>query len=174
MLPEAGIRPLGVRSTTASEKPPRRAGATVTVALAVVGTSGSRGPVVPTYSSRALPPGASWRPARPPTGPFSPQRFYVASSRQLKRLESVSRSPVYSHFNETLLGVSVIRAFAEQPRFIRQSDLKVDENQKAYFPSIVANRWAREPRGHAPASWPAGGPSPRGPEPTLEHSIEVC
>ncbi|XP_036134636.1 multidrug resistance-associated protein 1 isoform X3 [Molossus molossus] len=72
---------------------------------------------------------------------FFVQRFYVASSRQLKRLESVSRSPVYSHFNETLLGVSVIRAFAEQERFIRQSDLKVDENQKAYYPSIVANRW---------------------------------
>ncbi|XP_053413290.1 multidrug resistance-associated protein 1 isoform X3 [Nycticebus coucang] len=72
---------------------------------------------------------------------FFVQRFYVASSRQLKRLESVSRSPVYSHFNETLLGVSVIRAFEEQERFTRQSDLKVDENQKAYYPSIVANRW---------------------------------
>ncbi|KAM5199043.1 multidrug resistance-associated protein 1 isoform 3-T3 [Hipposideros larvatus] len=72
---------------------------------------------------------------------FFVQRFYVASSRQLKRLESVSRSPVYSHFNETLLGVSVIRAFAEQERFIHQSDRKVDENQKAYYPSIVANRW---------------------------------
>ncbi|NXS33066.1 MRP1 protein, partial [Pomatostomus ruficeps] len=69
------------------------------------------------------------------------QRFYVATSRQLKRLESVSRSPVYSHFNETLLGVSVIRAFEEQGRFIRQNDMKVDENQKAYYPSIVANRW---------------------------------
>ncbi|XP_023560438.1 multidrug resistance-associated protein 1 isoform X3 [Octodon degus] len=72
---------------------------------------------------------------------FFVQRFYVASSRQLKRLESVSRSPIYSHFNETLLGVSVIRAFEEQERFIHQSDLKVDENQKAYYPSIVANRW---------------------------------
>ncbi|NXN11515.1 MRP1 protein, partial [Indicator maculatus] len=69
------------------------------------------------------------------------QRFYVATSRQLKRLESVSRSPVYSHFNETLLGVSVIRAFQEQKRFIKQNDMKVDENQKAYYPSIVANRW---------------------------------
>ncbi|XP_052536067.1 multidrug resistance-associated protein 1 isoform X3 [Tympanuchus pallidicinctus] len=69
------------------------------------------------------------------------QRFYVATSRQLKRLESVSRSPVYSHFNETLLGVSVIRAFEEQKRFIKQNDMKVDGNQKAYYPSIVANRW---------------------------------
>ncbi|CAL8268963.1 unnamed protein product, partial [Boreogadus saida] len=69
------------------------------------------------------------------------QRFYVASSRQLKRLESVSRSPVYTHFNETLLGTSVIRAFGEQQRFIFESDRRVDRNQKAYYPSIVANRW---------------------------------
>uniref|UniRef100_A0A671YCQ1 Multidrug resistance-associated protein 1 n=1 Tax=Sparus aurata TaxID=8175 RepID=A0A671YCQ1_SPAAU len=72
---------------------------------------------------------------------FFVQRFYVASSRQLKRLESVSRSPIYTHFNETLLGTSVIRAFGEQQRFIRESDLRVDNNQKAYYPSIVANRW---------------------------------
>ncbi|XP_036445135.1 multidrug resistance-associated protein 1 isoform X3 [Colossoma macropomum] len=79
----------------------------------------------------------------PPLGLFYffVQRFYVASSRQLKRLESVSRSPVYTHFNETLLGTSVIRAFGEQRRFIGESDSRVDHNQKAYYPSIVANRW---------------------------------
>ncbi|TWW64338.1 Multidrug resistance-associated protein 1 ATP-binding cassette sub-family C member 1 [Takifugu flavidus] len=59
----------------------------------------------------------------------------------LKRLESVSRSPIYTHFNETLLGTSVIRAFGEQDRFIQESDQRVDHNQKAYYPSIVANRW---------------------------------
>ncbi|XP_043945094.1 multidrug resistance-associated protein 1 isoform X2 [Protopterus annectens] len=72
---------------------------------------------------------------------FFVQRFYVATSRQLKRIESVSRSPVYSHFSETILGVSVIRAFEEQKRFIQLNESKVDENQKAYYPSIVANRW---------------------------------
>nr|XP_020463909.1 multidrug resistance-associated protein 1-like [Monopterus albus] len=72
---------------------------------------------------------------------FFVQRFYVASSRQLKRLESVSRSPIYTHFNETLLGTSVIRAFGEQERFIHESDQRVDHSQKAYYPSIVANRW---------------------------------
>ncbi|MEQ2170015.1 Multidrug resistance-associated protein 1 [Goodea atripinnis] len=72
---------------------------------------------------------------------FFVQRFYVATSRQLKRLESVSRSPIYTHFNETLLGNSVIRAFGEQQRFIQESDQRVDHNQKAYYPSIVANRW---------------------------------
>ncbi|PWA29910.1 hypothetical protein CCH79_00018944, partial [Gambusia affinis] len=72
---------------------------------------------------------------------FFVQRFYVATSRQLKRLESVSRSPIYTHFNETLLGTSVIRAFGEQERFIHESDQRVDHNQKAYYPNIVANRW---------------------------------
>lgn len=69
------------------------------------------------------------------------QRFYVATSRQLKRLESVSRSPIYSHFGETVTGATAIRAFGEQDRFIRESEEKVDINQVCYYPSIIANRW---------------------------------
>ncbi|OPJ88667.1 ATP-binding cassette sub-family C member 3 [Patagioenas fasciata] len=69
------------------------------------------------------------------------QRFYVATSRQLKRLESVSRSPIYSHFSETISGASVIRAYRRVKSFIDMSDQKTDENQKSYFPGIVSNRW---------------------------------
>ncbi|XP_051912382.1 ATP-binding cassette sub-family C member 3-like isoform X2 [Hippocampus zosterae] len=69
------------------------------------------------------------------------QRFYVATSRQLKRLESVSRSPIYSHFSETITGSSVIRAFGRHSAFVFMSDMKVDENQKSYYPGIVSNRW---------------------------------
>ncbi|KAJ8246363.1 hypothetical protein GJAV_G00266900 [Gymnothorax javanicus] len=72
---------------------------------------------------------------------FFAQRFYVATSRQLKRLESVSRSPIYSHFSETITGTSVIRAYMRQDAFILISDMKVDENQKSYYPGIVSNRW---------------------------------
>jgi len=68
------------------------------------------------------------------------QRFYVATSRQLKRLESVSRSPIYSHFSETISGTSVIRAYQRERSFIDISDLKVDENQKSYYPGIISNR----------------------------------
>ncbi|KAM9462879.1 ATP-binding cassette sub-family C member 3 isoform 2-T2 [Clarias gariepinus] len=69
------------------------------------------------------------------------QRFYVATSRQLKRLESVSRSPIYSHFSETITGTSVIRAYGLNNSFVLMSDMKVDENQKSYYPGIVSNRW---------------------------------
>uniref|UniRef100_A0A8C3AFR5 ABC-type glutathione-S-conjugate transporter n=1 Tax=Cyclopterus lumpus TaxID=8103 RepID=A0A8C3AFR5_CYCLU len=69
------------------------------------------------------------------------QRFYVATSRQLKRLESVSRSPIYSHFSETVTGSSVIRAYGRHSAFVVMSDMKVDENQKSYYPGIVSNRW---------------------------------
>jgi len=69
------------------------------------------------------------------------QRIYVECSRQLKRLESVTRSPIYSHFGETVAGAATIRAYDLKHKFIRQSETIVDENQKAYFPSVVANRW---------------------------------
>ncbi|CDQ87889.1 unnamed protein product, partial [Oncorhynchus mykiss] len=68
-------------------------------------------------------------------------RFYVATSRQLKRLESVTRSPIYSHFSETVTGSSVIRAYGRHDAFVLMSDMKVDDNQKSYYPGIVANRW---------------------------------
>uniref|UniRef100_A0A671WNQ1 ABC-type glutathione-S-conjugate transporter n=1 Tax=Sparus aurata TaxID=8175 RepID=A0A671WNQ1_SPAAU len=69
------------------------------------------------------------------------QSFYVASSCQLRRLEAVSRSPIYSHFNETVQGASVIRAFGEQRRFILHADHRIDSNQEAYFPRFIATRW---------------------------------
>lgn len=69
------------------------------------------------------------------------QRFYVASSRQLMRLESVSRSPIYTHFSETITGVTTIRAYTVQDRFIDESDNRVDKNQVCKYPSLIANRW---------------------------------
>ncbi|XP_030234304.1 ATP-binding cassette sub-family C member 2 [Gadus morhua] len=69
------------------------------------------------------------------------QRFYVGTSRQLRRLDSVSRSPIYSHFGETVAGLSVIRAYGHQERFLKHNETTMDENIKSVYPWIVSNRW---------------------------------
>uniref|UniRef100_A0A1B6H685 ABC-type glutathione-S-conjugate transporter n=1 Tax=Homalodisca liturata TaxID=320908 RepID=A0A1B6H685_9HEMI len=72
---------------------------------------------------------------------FILQRFFVSTSRQLKRLESTTRSPVYSHFSETIQGSQSIRAYGMQEVFISQSEEKVDLNQSCNYPNMVAMRW---------------------------------
>ena len=67
--------------------------------------------------------------------------FYLATSRELKRLDSVSRSPIYQHFGETLVGVSTIRAYGDEQRFIRDNLNKVDNNNRPFFYMWVSNRW---------------------------------
>ncbi|RYO99624.1 hypothetical protein DL764_006765 [Monosporascus ibericus] len=69
------------------------------------------------------------------------QRYYLRTSRELKRLDSVSRSPIYAHFQESLGGTSTIRAYRQQERFELENEWRVDLNLRAYFPSISANRW---------------------------------
>ena len=75
------------------------------------------------------------------------QRVYVATSRQLKRIESVSRSPIYSHFLETVNGASTIRAYSQQRRFILDNYYRTDENQVAYYSTVSSNRWGRASKG---------------------------
>jgi ABC-type multidrug transport system fused ATPase/permease subunit len=69
------------------------------------------------------------------------QRYYLRTSRELKRLDSISRSPIYAHFQESLSGMSTIRAYRQQKRFELENEWRVDANLRAYFPSINANRW---------------------------------
>ncbi|XP_054437323.1 ATP-binding cassette sub-family C member 2 isoform X2 [Pteronotus mesoamericanus] len=71
----------------------------------------------------------------------SVQMFYVATSRQLRRLDSVTRSPLYSFFSETVSGLSVIRAFQHQERFLKHNEVLIDTNQKCVFSWIISNRW---------------------------------
>ncbi|NWU74586.1 MRP2 protein, partial [Onychorhynchus coronatus] len=68
-------------------------------------------------------------------------RFYVSTSRQLRRLDSVTRSPIYSHFGETVSGLSVIRAYGHQERFLQHNETIMDINQKSVYSWIISNRW---------------------------------
>ncbi|KAH6566012.1 hypothetical protein BASA60_009663 [Batrachochytrium salamandrivorans] len=68
-------------------------------------------------------------------------RMYLNTSRELKRLESVSRSPIYAQFSETLNGVSTIRAYGAEERFSTNNSAKVDLNHRSFFFIWAANRW---------------------------------
>ena len=69
------------------------------------------------------------------------QKFYVSTSRQLRRLESSTRSPVYSWFGESVSGVSTIKAYGMEESFCQQMESKVDTNGKTMMPNYIANRW---------------------------------
>jgi ATP-binding cassette subfamily C (CFTR/MRP) protein 1 len=44
-------------------------------------------------------------------------RYYIPTAREVQRIESISRSPIYSKFGEALLGVATIRAYRKQQHF---------------------------------------------------------
>jgi ABC-type multidrug transport system fused ATPase/permease subunit len=67
--------------------------------------------------------------------------YFRDVSRETKRLESVSRSPVYAHFSETLGGLTTIRAYGQSARFHEEFDRKSDENIRAYYCIKTADRW---------------------------------
>ena len=70
------------------------------------------------------------------------RRFYLRSSRQIKRLESVTRSPVYALFSSSLNGgLPTIRAFHVQEDFIQLFLQRVDTNSRSFFILIAAVRW---------------------------------
>ncbi|ORX95055.1 hypothetical protein K493DRAFT_329810 [Basidiobolus meristosporus CBS 931.73] len=68
-------------------------------------------------------------------------KLYLSSSRELKRLESVTRSPIYTQFGETLTGVSTIRAFGEEKRFLDDNYSKIDTHLRPFIYLWAANRW---------------------------------
>ena len=69
------------------------------------------------------------------------QKIYVKTARQLKRLESAARSPIYSLFSETLSGLSTIRAYGLQDQFAKENEARLDYSQSCVQPNIVSTRW---------------------------------
>jgi len=67
--------------------------------------------------------------------------YFRLVSRETKRLESVSRSPVYAQFSESLGGLTTIRAYGESDRFIEEFESRVDHNIQAWYCNKAADRW---------------------------------
>ncbi|XP_063890892.1 ATP-binding cassette sub-family C member 4 [Helicoverpa armigera] len=66
--------------------------------------------------------------------------FYLSSSRSIKRLEGVTRSPVFSHLNASLQGITTIRAFGAQEALIREFDNHQDLHSSAWYLFIASSR----------------------------------
>ncbi|EAQ86320.1 hypothetical protein CHGG_07573 [Chaetomium globosum CBS 148.51] len=68
-------------------------------------------------------------------------QFYLHASRDLKRLESVERSPLFQQFGETLSGVTTIRAYGDERRFIRDNLVRINTQLRPFIYLWAANRW---------------------------------
>ncbi|PWA42410.1 ABC transporter C family member 13 [Artemisia annua] len=69
------------------------------------------------------------------------QFYYRSTSRELRRLDSVSRSPIYASFSEILDGSSTIRAFKSEDFFIARFIDHVTMYQKTSYSEIIASLW---------------------------------
>ncbi|XP_055361142.1 ATP-binding cassette sub-family C member 4-like isoform X12 [Betta splendens] len=69
------------------------------------------------------------------------RRYFLQTSRDIKRLEATTRSPVFSHLSVSLQGLSTIRAFRVQQRFQHMFDEYQDRHSEAWFLFLTTSRW---------------------------------
>ncbi|CAH3108628.1 unnamed protein product, partial [Pocillopora meandrina] len=67
--------------------------------------------------------------------------YYLKTARELKRLESISRSPVFAHFSETLIGLDTIRTRGRQTDFVDALYRYQDVHNQAYIMVMASGRW---------------------------------
>ena len=67
--------------------------------------------------------------------------WYLRTSKQVKQLESVSRSPLYSHISLTLQGLSTVRALGMERRLMQDFYLFQDEHTRAWYHYTACQKW---------------------------------
>ncbi|KAI0717423.1 multidrug resistance-associated ABC transporter [Cerioporus squamosus] len=67
--------------------------------------------------------------------------YYRRSSVEMKRLDSLLRSILYASYSETLTGLSTVRAYRAQHRFVIKSEEGLDMENRAYYMTIAIQRW---------------------------------
>lgn len=68
-------------------------------------------------------------------------KFFSRSSREIKRLDSLQRSFIYSAFGEQLGGMSTIRAFGLQEHFLRRLQRTSDRQMRSEYMIVATRRW---------------------------------
>jgi len=66
---------------------------------------------------------------------------YLPATRDLRRLDAAARSPIFSHFSESMAGVSTIRAMQQQERALHTNITRLESQMEAYYLSNTAARW---------------------------------
>ncbi|XP_007530511.1 ATP-binding cassette sub-family C member 10 [Erinaceus europaeus] len=69
------------------------------------------------------------------------QRHYRASSRELRRLGSLTLSPLYTHLADTLAGLPVLRAAGATDRFEEENQRLLELNQRCQFAASATMQW---------------------------------
>lgn len=71
------------------------------------------------------------------------QKLYAPVSRQLRRLEMATKSPLYSQISETsqASGLATIRALGRQKTFVDINTGRLDRSQQPYFYLQAIRRW---------------------------------
>ena len=64
------------------------------------------------------------------------RRFYLKTSRSVKRLEGVTKSPVFSTLSSSLNGVTSIRAFKAEEMMTNEFDHHQDVHSSAFFAAL--------------------------------------
>ncbi|KAK1381980.1 ABC-type xenobiotic transporter [Heracleum sosnowskyi] len=67
--------------------------------------------------------------------------YYQSTAREVKRLDSITRSPVYAQFGEALNGLSTIRAYKAYDRMANINGKSMDNNIRFTLVNISSNRW---------------------------------
>ncbi|XP_039049118.1 ABC transporter C family member 2-like [Hibiscus syriacus] len=67
--------------------------------------------------------------------------YYHSTAREVKRLDSITRSPVYAQFGEALNGLSTIRAYKAYDRMVDINGKSMDNNIRFTLVNMSSNRW---------------------------------
>ncbi len=68
------------------------------------------------------------------------KRLYIPYIGQLKRIDAIRRSPIYSHFDEGISGVSSIRAYGRQEQLITKCENLIDKSQRPFYLIVKTQR----------------------------------
>ncbi|CAF1316172.1 unnamed protein product [Rotaria sordida] len=70
------------------------------------------------------------------------RRMFAPAVQDIKRLESLGRSPMYSHLSSSIQGIPMIRSYGAQQTCIQEFSHCLDQHTRVYSIMLAMNRWS--------------------------------